>query len=230
MRIVLWDVDGTLLLNEGHAGRLYDVAIREVTGVEPAGQRQGEHGKTDAQIITERLQATGLDPALLPAVGARLDELSEAGNTGRWARRIAPGVEAALDAVAAAGWTNGILTGNSPARVRHKFAGAGLETDRFDWRHSYFGDRALTRAGITTAARENLGPDALAVILGDTPSDAAAADAVGFPFLAVATGVYDEHELAGTSAVVVLPDLERGLPNLLDALDRLAQAPTSAAR
>jgi phosphoglycolate phosphatase-like HAD superfamily hydrolase len=230
MRIVLWDVDGTLLLNGGHAGRLYDVAIREATGVEPRGERQGEHGKTDAQIISERLRATGLDPALLPAVAARLDELSEAGSTGQWARRIAPGVGTALDAVAAAGWTNGILTGNSPARVRYKFAGAGLDPGRFDWRHSYFGDRALTRAAITTGARADLGPDALAVILGDTPSDAAAADVVGFPFVAVATGVYGAAELDATSAVTVVPDLEQGLAAVLEALDRLAQATTSAAR
>jgi phosphoglycolate phosphatase len=230
MRIVLWDVDGTLLLNGGRAGRLYDEAILAVTGVEPGGERQGEHGKTDAQILTERLRAGGLDPALLPVVAARLDELSEAGNAGPWARRIAPGVDEALDAVAAAGWTNGVLTGNSPARARFKFAGAGLDAARFDWRHSYFGDRALTRAAITTAARADLGGDAVAVILGDTPSDAAAADVVGFPFLAVATGVYSETELEATSAVVVVPDLEQGLPSLLGALELLAQAPTSAAR
>jgi phosphoglycolate phosphatase len=230
VRIVLWDVDGTLLLNGARAGRLYDEAIAEVTGVGPAGVRQGEHGKTDAQIITERLVASGLDPQLLSAVAARLDELSEAGNAGRWARRMAPGVEAALDAVAAAGWTNGVLTGNSPARARFKFAGAGLDGGRFDWRHSYFGDRALTRKAITTAARADLGPDAVAVILGDTPSDAAAADAVGFPFLAVATGVYSAEELAATSAEVVVPDLEQGRAAVLGALGRLAQAPASAAR
>lgn len=230
MRIVLWDVDGTLLLNGGRAGVLYDDAIAAVTGVQPAGARQGEHGKTDAQIITERLRANGLDEALLPAVAAKLDELSEAGNSGPYARRIAPGAEAALDAVADAGWGNGLLTGNSPARVRFKFAGAGLDAERFDWRHSYFGDRALTRAAITAAARAHLGPGALPVILGDTPSDAAAADSAGFAFLAVATGVYEAAELAATSALVVVPDLEQGLDAVLDALARLARAPVSAAR
>jgi phosphoglycolate phosphatase-like HAD superfamily hydrolase len=223
-------VDGTLLLNGGHPGRLYDEAIADVAGVRPAGVRQAEHGKTDAQIITERLVASGLDPQLLPAVAARLDELSEAGSTGPWARRVAPGVEAALDAVAAAGWTSGVLTGNSPARVRFKFAGAGVDAGRFDWRHSYFGDRALTREAITTAARADLGPDVVAVILGDTPSDAAAADAVGFPFLAVATGVFSAEELAATSAVVVVPDLEQGRAAVLDTLGRLAPTPASATR
>src|SRR5206468_11369633 len=137
--------------------------------VQPAGAGQGEHGKTDAQIITERLSASGLDESLLPVVAAKLDELSEAGNAGPHARRIAPGVEPALDAIEAAGWTNGVLTGNSPARVRHKFAGAGLDAARFEWRHSDFGDRALTRTDMPAAARGDLGPDATAVILGDMP-------------------------------------------------------------
>jgi phosphoglycolate phosphatase-like HAD superfamily hydrolase len=226
MRIVLWDVDGTLLLNGPRAGHLYEEAIADVAGVRPAGRRQGEHGKTDAQIISERLTENDLDPSLLPTVSARLDELSAAGHTGAHARRIAPGVEAALEAVAAAGWTNGVLTGNSPARVRSKLGGAGLDVARFDLAHSYFGDQALTRDAITRAAAADLGPGATAVILGDTPSDAAAADAVGFPFLAVATGVYDEAELARTSAVVVVPDLVRGLPEVLDALATLAESRT----
>lgn len=226
---MLWDVDGTLLLNGGRVGLLYDDAIAAVTGVRPAGARQGEHGKTDAQIITERLAANGVDPVCFDAVSAKLDELSEAGNAGRYARRQAPGVEAALAAVADAGWINGILTGNSPARVRHKFAGADLDARLFDWRHAYFGDRALRREAITAAARATIG-DAVAVVLGDTPSDAAAADAAGFAFVAVATGVFSVTDLEATSAQVVVPDLERGLPEVLTALERIAQAPSSAAR
>ena len=219
---MLWDVDGTLLLNGSRAGMLYDEAIAAVTGVRPEGRQQGEHGKTDAQIITERLAANGLDPACFDAVSARLDELSAAGNAGPFARDQAPGVASAVAAVAEAGWTNGILTGNSPARVRHKFAGAGLDGRLFDWRHSYFGDRAVRRDAITAAAREDLGEEAVVVILGDTPSDAAAADAAGFAFVAVATGVFSEAELRRTSARAVVPDLEHGLPDVLDALERIA--------
>lgn len=220
MRVVLWDVDGTILQNGGRAGLLYDDAIRDVTGFEPAGDHPGEHGKTDAQIIGERLAEYGLDPALLPQVSARLDVLSEAGNAGPHARRLVPGVSEALDAVAASGWVNGLLTGNSPARVRFKFGGAGLSVDRFDWDHSYFGDRALLRTDITRAAAQALA-GSTAVILGDTPSDGSAADAVGFPFIAVATGVFDEHALRATSAITVVPDLIGGLPAVLAALAAL---------
>lgn len=219
-RILLWDVDGTILRNGGRAGLLYDDAIRDVSGFEPTGTRPGEHGKTDAQIISERLAEYGLDPALLARVSARLDELSEAGNAGPHARQLAPGVPEALAAVADAGWVNGLLTGNSPARVRFKFAGAGLAADRFDWEHSYFGDRALVRSDITrAAARDLLG--VRAVILGDTPSDGSAADAVGFPFIAVATGVFSEEVLSATSAIAVVADLVEGLPSVLAALAAL---------
>ncbi|WP_233551306.1 HAD family hydrolase [Amnibacterium setariae] len=221
-RTVLWDVDGTLLLNSTKAGTFYHDAIREVAGVGPAPDEPHavEHGKTDAQIITERLERWGGDPALFGAVSARMDELSDAYLTDAARRVAAPGVDDALHAVAGAGWTNGLLTGNSRHRARVKLAGAGLDVDAFDWDRSYFGDRFVRRSDLTAAARDDL-DGATAVILGDTPADGEAADAVGFPFVAVATGVYSVEDLRATSAVVVVPDLVEGLPLVLEALGRL---------
>ena len=223
VRIVLWDVDGTLLENSASAGSFYSRAIRDVAGVGPEpGSRPPavEHGKTDAQIIVERLALWGGDPALLPAVSARIDELSDAYLTDAARRTPTPGMDAALLAVAAAGWTNGLLTGNSRRRARVKLQGAGVDTRAFDWDRSFFGDRATVRSELTSAARDALA-GSTAVILGDTPADGAAADAVGFPFLAVATGVYGVEELAATSAVLVVPDLASGLDRLLGALAAL---------
>ena len=218
-KIVLWDVDGTLLLNSAKAGAFYHDAIREVAGVGPRPDEPHavEHGKTDAQIIAERLERWGGDPGLLGAVSRRIDELSDAYLTDAARREAAPGVDDALHAVAAAGWANGLLTGNSRHRARVKLAGAGVDVDAFDWERSYFGDRAVRRSDLTAAARDDLA-GATAAILGDTPADGEAADAVGFPFLAVATGAYSEDDLRATSAVVVVPDLARGLPAVLAAL------------
>lgn len=218
-RIVLWDIDGTLLLNSATAGAFYHDAIREVAGVGPHPDEPHavEHGKTDGQILAERLERWGGDPALFDAVSRRMDELSDAYLTDAARRRAAPGVDATVTALAAAGWTNGLLTGNSPHRARVKLEGAGIAVAAFDWDRSWFGGRYLRRSDLTAAARADLG-DTTAVILGDTPADGEAADAVGFPFLAVATGAYSEEDLRGTSARVVLPDLVRGLPALLAAL------------
>jgi phosphoglycolate phosphatase len=218
-RIVLWDIDGTLLLNSATAGAFYHDAIREVAGVgpHPSEPHAVEHGKTDGQILAERLERWGGDPALFDAVSRRMDELSNAYLTDAARRRAAPGVEAAVRSLAAAGWTNGLLTGNSPHRARVKLAGAGIDVDAFDWDRSWFGGRYLRRSDLTAAARADLG-DTTAVILGDTPADGEAADAVGFPFLAVATGAYSEADLRSTSARVVIPDLVEGLPALLETL------------
>jgi len=222
MRIVLWDVDGTLLYNSAKAGTYYHDAIRQVAGVGPSPDEPHavEHGKTDAQIVTERLDRWGGDRAHLAAVSQRLDELSDAYLTDAARRTAAPGVDAALHAVAEAGWVNGLLTGNSPHRARVKLAGAGVDVAAFDWDRSYFGDRAVVRSDLTAAARADLA-GATAVILGDTPADGAAADAVGFPFIAVATGAYEQQALRETSAALVMADLEEGLPALLDVLARL---------
>lgn len=222
LQIVLWDIDGTLLLNSARAGAFYHDAIREVAGVGPAPDEPHavEHGKTDGQILAERLERWGGDPALFDAVSQRMDELSDAYLTDAARREAAPGVDAAVRAVAAAGWSNGLLTGNSPHRARVKLQGAGIDIEAFDWDRSFFGDHHLRRSDLTAAARADLG-DATAVILGDTPADGQAADAAGFPFLAVATGAYPEAQLAATSAVLVIPDLVQGLPALLHALTRL---------
>lgn len=220
MKVVLWDVDGTLLLNSASASRLYDRAIADVTGVEPSGRRPNEHGKTDAGIITERLADLGLGADLLPAVRERLDAISADAYTGDAARRTAPGVDPALDAVAAAGWRNGLLTGNSPARIRAKFRSAGLDPDRFAADTWFTGEATPVRADLARRARQAHPRDVL-VIVGDTPSDGAAADAAGIPFLAVATGAFDTEALRATGAALVVPDLDQGLPGLLAALGTL---------
>jgi phosphoglycolate phosphatase len=217
---VLWDVDGTLLLNSPVAGRLYDRAITEVTGVEPSGRRPNEHGKTDAQILIERLADLGLDAGLLPAVRERLDALSADAYTGEAARRTAPGVERAVRAVAAAGWRNGLLTGNSPARIRAKFGSAGLDAALFDEPLRFTGEATPVRADLARRARAAV-PDGELVIVGDTPSDGEAAAAAGIPFLGVTTGAFDEAALRDAGAAIVLPDLATGLDQLLAALARL---------
>lgn len=219
-RYALWDIDGTLLKNGAKAGSLYDIAVADVTGFVADTASPGEHGKTDGQIIAERLAQYGLDPAHHSAVGARLDELSTEANLGPNRRELTAGVPEALAAVAAAGWTNALLTGNSPTRARVKLVGAGLSEADFDWDMSFFGQTALRRSDITAAARVGLA-GLTSVVIGDTPSDGSAADAAGIPFIAVATGVFDRSVLEATSARVVLDDLVSGLSGLLDELKRI---------
>ena len=126
----------------------------------------------------------------------------------------------ALTAVAARGWHNALLTGNSLVRARVKLAGAGLGPDWFDWDRSFFGATARDRSEITRAARQALPTETL-VIIGDTPRDDEAAAAAGIPFIGIATGVFTVDDLSETGAVLVVADLAGSLDAVLATVEGL---------
>ena len=224
---VLWDVDGTLLLNGVNAGGLYGEALELAIGRPLERPVPRVHGKTDGQILWEALEENELSPELHPVASAHLDALSLERHLGGSRREIAPGIEEAVTAVAARGFVNALLTGNSEMRTRYKMEGAGLDAGLFDWAHSYFGDVSPTRSEITQRAARDLAGHRV-VIIGDTPNDGVGAEAAGIPFIAVATGHYSVDELEQSSALLVVPNLATGLDAALRVLDELATSVDSA--
>jgi len=216
---ILWDVDGTLVRNGKDAGNLYHTALERAVGREIDNRLPNTHGKTDGQIITESLEAHGLDAALHGLALEHLDELSRERHAAGNHREPCPGALDAVVAAAALGFTNGLLTGNSAARARYKVTGAGFGAELFDWDFSFFGDRDPVRSALTLRARAAVG-DARVVIIGDTPNDGVAADAAGMEFFAVATGAFTTDALRETNATLVVDDLVTGLDALLGALSR----------
>lgn len=214
---ILWDIDGTLILNNVKAGSLYVDSIRDVTGTAPTVRVKDPHGMTEGQLLAEILLVNGLDVGALPDVLARLDVLSLAQHELGETRERAAGVLEALTAVTAHGWTNALLTGNGPRRARYKVAAAGIDPEVFDWDHSFFGHESPTRHALTALVSPSIG-DAHAVIIGDTPKDGEAADSAGIPFIAVATGAFTAASLRETSALVVVDDLSEGLDAVLAAI------------
>ena len=202
---VLWDIDGTLVRNAASPGNLYHLALERALGRDLPQLVGHQHGRTDAGIIVEHVRAHRLDDGLVPTVSGHLRDLSEERHRAGEHRTAAPGALALVTRFTALGWRNGLLTGNSAYRARVKLTGAGFDVDAFDWDHSYFGDEEVERAGVTALAAEALA-GTRAVIVGDTPRDGEAADAVGIPFLAVATGVYDVEALRHTNAVAIARD------------------------
>jgi phosphoglycolate phosphatase len=219
---VLWDVDGTLLLNGVNAGGLYGEAIELAVGHPLDHPVPRVHGKTDGQILWEALEENELSPELHPVASAHLDALSLERHLGGSRREIAPGIVEAVTAVGERGFVNALLTGNSENRTRYKMEGAGLDSGLFDWGHSYFGDVSPTRSEITQRAARGLAAHRV-VIIGDTPNDGVGAEAAGIPFIAVATGHYSVGELSQTTAMLAVPDLAAGFDQVIDVLDALAR-------
>lgn len=217
--LVLWDIDGTLVLT-GRAGlRALERAVVEVTGVRGAVEGVPVAGRTDRAIVRDVLAAAGqvVTDAAMAAVRDRYCEaLAEevARDTPHW-KGILPGVSAALDALAPLEGDGrvavGLLTGN--------FArGAAIKLGYFDlwtrFRFGAFGDdhadrRDLVPLAMAAAARAGMavaGP-ADVIVIGDTPADVDCAHAHGARALAVATGGFDEAALRATGADVVTRDL-----------------------
>ena len=223
---ILWDVDGTLVLNGKDAGNLYHEAIELAIGESIAVRLPNTHGKTDGQILRESLAAHGLDENLHSSASEHLDALSRLRHESGNHRELAPGVAEAIATTARAGWVNALLTGNSANRSRYKITGAGLCAEDFSWDHSYFGHVTPVRSNLTLQAVSDHPGDTL-VIVGDTPGDDKAATAAGIPFIAVATGVFTADQLRETGAVLVVDDLFSGLPAVMEMLSAIVATANS---
>lgn len=75
MKLVLFDIDGTLIWPDGTGRAAMDLALTEVFGLAGPATSLPMAGKTDWQIITELLTAAGLDQAV---VETRLPECFQA--------------------------------------------------------------------------------------------------------------------------------------------------------
>lgn len=227
MKVVLFDIDGTLLLSGG-AGRLaMEAALRQEFGtVGPDSYRYD--GKTDKLIVRETMRLEGFDDGTIdrrmPAVMALyLEGLRAALANGVRRAYTLPGVHAIVDAVDAADdLVLGLLTGNVVEGAEVKLSAAGLAPARF--RVGAFGsdheDRPMLPAFARDRASALLGEQVAGerlVIIGDTPADVQCGRGVGARAIAVATGGFTVEELnahAPAAAFQDLADTER----VLDAI------------
>jgi phosphoglycolate phosphatase-like HAD superfamily hydrolase len=118
---------------------------------------------------------------------------------------VAPGIAAALDALAAdpAVYRQALVTGNLEPIARRKLASAGIG-HHFAAGQGGFGSDAEDRSELPAVARARAGGWARerTVVIGDTPRDIACARADGVRVIAIATGPFPPEALADADAVV----------------------------
>ena len=219
-RLVLWDIDGTLV-NTGHVGRdAFSDAFQVVVGRAPdrAAEVMVEMaGRTDHEIALEFLALHQLDGhAHLPAFSDALaDALAAKEGEIRRLGRALPGARAALAALAdAPGVVQSLLTGNIEPNAALKLAAFGLDA-YLDFAVGGYGSDDPHRPNLVAVARRKarakygieFGPPST-VLVGDTPLDVAAGRQGGARVVAVATGPFGRDELRAAGAQVVLPSLE----------------------
>jgi len=216
-RLVLFDIDGTLLLTDGAGRRAIHRALIEVFGdTGPADHRFD--GKTDPQIVRELMRVVGhadthIDARMQTLFDRYVTHLRDELCDPSYAPRALPGVPELLDALDARDdVVLGLLTGNLAAGARAKLQAVGIDPDRF-LVGAYGSDHELRPelpAIAQQRARETLGIDvwgADVVVVGDTPADVQCGRGIGARAIGVATGHYPVDALAEHGAVAVFADL-----------------------
>ena len=215
----LFDIDGTLLhTRDGVHWNAFRRALREVFGIESLLDTIPVHGNTDIGIlraVAEQHQVPRENferelPRVLELMGADVER-----NCDGLRCELCPAVRELLEELRERGKLLGVVSGNLESIGWRKVDAAGLR-DFFAF--GSFSDHAEQRVGIfrqglaraqamfARASGQSTGQPPLAAdhcfFVGDTPADVRAAQALGAPVIAVASGIYDFAELLASSPPV----------------------------
>lgn len=224
-KLILFDIDGTLLWTDGAGRRAIHAALRAELGLEGPFDGVRFDGKTDPQIVRELLAAARHEAevpetrveAICRRYVALLREELEAG--GR-EMQVFPGVIDLLDSIdARADALVGLLTGNLMDGAMLKLRAAGIPPERF--RVGAYGSDAADRRALPPIAVERAAllmgrtPERdEVVIIGDTPNDMRCGEALGVRAIGVATGNYTTDDLRRAGGHAVFDDFTDPLPVL----------------
>jgi phosphoglycolate phosphatase len=214
-RLVLFDIDGTLLSTGPAARTTFASALQDVYGTCGDVEGYAFEGRLDPLIVTDLMRAAGVPEVTIVALRAAALELYldrlEAALEER-APVLKPGVPALLDALEnVPGLVCALLTGNLERGARLKLSRAGI-WHRFAF--GVWGDDASCREALGLIALERArpatgiafaGPEC--VVVGDSRHDVACGLAFGARAVAVATGRTALPALRAAGAHAVLADL-----------------------
>jgi phosphoglycolate phosphatase len=214
--LILFDIDGTLLLS-GRAGlRAMTRAFAKTFGVADAFAGTSFSGRTDSFLVSYALKTAGLPDTLdnharfKEAYVPMLAEEIQQPGTGH--KGLMPGARELIEALGDHHHLHlALLTGNYREAAEVKLTYFEL-WDHFEW--GAFSDDSADRNALVPIARTraetyDVPAEAIerVIVIGDTPHDIECARVAGAQSIAVATGGHSVEELRAAGADVVLPDL-----------------------
>jgi len=211
-KLILFDIDGTLITAGGAGTRSMNKAFYELFGIPDAFKNITMAGKTDIQIMKEGLQFHGFScmDGNLASMKEKYLYFLRREIENPW-RRIKPGIQEALNMFNQLGMVNGLLTGNLKEGAKIKLGVFGL--DRYFIDGAFGSDNEdrdqLLPIAIEKFARRgfNFSPEDC-IVIGDTPRDVKCAKIHGAYCVAVATGPYSKEELLATDADIVIDSFQ----------------------
>ena len=221
MRILLWDIDGTLIRSAKIGGyKEYTIPVlEEIFGTAGRLADMEVSGMTDLQIVFEALKDVGVtqDDILARAevlVTRLTEEARKLTGNGTKFFQLLPGVRETLEALAAhPRYESALVTGNIKPMAQLKMELVGL--DHFFTLPGAFGEESHNRRVLPARAAErirkhlqmDLTPEQF-VVIGDTPNDIDCARHFGARAVAVGTGrSFSKSEILACKPDALLPDL-----------------------
>ena len=218
-RILLFDIDGTLVATGGAGAAAWKLAFQELHGIPADIGQFTDAGMTDPDVGAKTFEAVLHRPPtpheLAQLIQRRLEHMPEtvAESEGY---RVLPGVRERLRQLSHDGHLLGLVTGNIDGAAHIKLQRGDL--NRWFTFGSYAG-AGMSRGDIVreavARAEAIVGrdvPNSEIYVVGDTPLDIDAAHAAGCTAIAVATGHLDSAALRQAGADHVLETLEEELP------------------
>ena len=220
-RILLWDIDGTLIRStKTGAYKDYTIPVlEEIFGTAGRLADMRVSGMTDLQIVFEALSDAGItqDDILARAevlVSRLTEEARRVTGNGTKFFELLPGVRETLEALAAhPRYESALVTGNIKPMAYLKMELVGL--DKFFTLPGAFGDESHNRRDLPARAAErirkhlqiDLAPEQF-IVIGDTPNDIDCGRHFGARTIAVGTGrFYSTEEILECKPDALLPDL-----------------------
>lgn len=212
-KLLLFDIDGTLITSGGAGERALRVALKDQFGIDDDLKTVEIAGRTDSGIVRQICRRHGLAETpenfakFLDGYLYRLAELLP-----QVQGRLLPGIIPLLEALKAReDVVLGLLTGNIER-------GAKLKLDHYGvWHYFEFGafaddhhDRNELGRFACSRAFERKGvefPPEQIYVLGDTPHDVSCARAFGAKAIAIATGIFSQVQLAEHAPDYLFEDL-----------------------
>jgi phosphoglycolate phosphatase len=209
--LILFDIDGTLLLS-GRAGlRAMTRAFLDTFGITDAFKGESFGGRTDSYLVSKALKMAGLPDTPEQHDRFRANYLpllaEEIQHPGEGHKGLMPGARELLEALE----EHALLTGNYRDAAEIKLQHFEL-WDFFEW--GAFSDDHHDRNELVPIAKSraetyDIPGEAIerVIVIGDTPHDIECARVAGATSIAVATGGYTVTQLKEAGADEVLPDL-----------------------
>jgi phosphoglycolate phosphatase-like HAD superfamily hydrolase len=215
-RLILWDIDHTLIETRGLGSQLYRRAFEVATG-RTLEKEADVTGQTEPAILTATLRLHGIESsdlyqeryaqALAKEYDEHQDELRQRG-------RLLPGARDALAALATQTRViQSVLSGNLRAVSKTKLSVFNLD-QYIDFAVGAYGDDDVHRPNLVAIAQRRASQKygvpftrANTVVIGDSTHDVGTGHEGGAAVIAVASGRDDEARLREAGADLIWPDL-----------------------